>query len=173
MSSTLTISCQDDVSLAIPQPVADQCITLSNLLKDLGEDCIEEIPVPEIRSEILTKVSEFCQKWIETQGETAEAWKSLQEDEEKKKLGEDWRQGSGKEFYETFFQMENDQLFDVILAANYLDCYPLLDCGCQRVADMIKGKTPEEIRETFGLENDFSPEEEEQIRKENEWCMDL
>ena len=35
---------------------------------------------------------------------------------------------------------------------------------------MIKGKTPEEIRKTFNIKNDFSPEEEEQIRKENEWC---
>ena len=36
-------------------------------------------------------------------------------------------------------------------------------------ANMIKGKTPEEIRRTFNIENDFSPEEEEQIRKENVW----
>jgi S-phase kinase-associated protein 1 len=172
MSSTLTISCQDDVSLPVPKSVANQCITLDNLLKDFGEDSMEELPLPEIRSDIFTKVSEFCQKWIETQGETAEAWKSVEEDE-KKKIGEDWRQGAGKEFYETFFQLENDVLFDIILAANYLDCYPLLDSGCQRVADMIKGKTPEEIREMFGIENDFTPEEEEQIRKENEWCMDL
>ena len=37
------------------------------------------------------------------------------------------------------------------------------------VANMIKGKTPEEIRRTFNIKNDFSPEEEEQIRKENAW----
>ena len=35
---------------------------------------------------------------------------------------------------------------------------------------MIKGKTPEEIRETFNIKNDFAPAEEEQLRKENEWC---
>ena len=32
---------------------------------------------------------------------------------------------------------------------------------------MIKGKTPEEIRKLFNIQNDFSPEEEAQIRKEN------
>lgn len=32
------------------------------------------------------------------------------------------------------------------------------------------GKTPEEIRKTFNIKNDFTPEEEEQVRKENEWC---
>lgn len=34
-------------------------------------------------------------------------------------------------------------------------------------ANMIKGKTTEEIRKLFNIQNDFSPEEEAQIRKEN------
>jgi hypothetical protein len=29
---------------------------------------------------------------------------------------------------------------------------------------MIKGKTPEEIRKTFNIVNDFTPEEEAQVR---------
>ena len=57
---------------------------------------------------------------------------------------------------------------------------------CKTVANMIKGKTPEEIRKTFNIKNDFTPAEEEQVRlqteivsfsilvfqvrKENEWC---
>lgn len=36
--------------------------------------------------------------------------------------------------------------------------------------DRHAGKTPEDIRKTFGIKNDFTPEEEEQVRKENEWC---
>ena len=35
---------------------------------------------------------------------------------------------------------------------------------------MIKGKTPEEIRKLFNIVNDFTKEEEDQIRKENEWA---
>lgn len=34
-------------------------------------------------------------------------------------------------------------------------------------ANMIKGKTPEEIRKLFNIQNDFTPEEEAQIKKEN------
>jgi S-phase kinase-associated protein 1 len=37
---------------------------------------------------------------------------------------------------------------------------------------MIKGKTSEEIRETFNIVNDFSPEEEEEIRRENQWAFE-
>ena len=57
-------------------------------------------------------------------------------------------------------------------ASNYLDIKPLLDVGCKTVANMIKGKSPEEIRKTFNITNDFTPEEEEQIRRENEWAED-
>ena len=34
---------------------------------------------------------------------------------------------------------------------------------------MIKGKTPEEIRKSFNIKNDFTEEEEAQVRKENQW----
>jgi len=34
------------------------------------------------------------------------------------------------------------------------------DVGCKTVANMIKGKTPEEIRRLFNIVNDFTPEEE-------------
>lgn len=68
-----------------------------------------------------------------------------------------------------FMQVEQEMLFDIILAANYMDINALLDMGCKTVADMIKGKSPEEIRKTFNIQNDFTPEEEEQIRRENEW----
>lgn len=79
----------------------------------------------------------------------------------------------------------------MILAANYLDIKPMLDLTCKTVAEMIRGKTPEEIRKHFNIKNDFTPEEEEQVcqysvssqpplrsayqvssqvRRENEWC---
>ena len=37
------------------------------------------------------------------------------------------------------------------------------DVGCETVANMIKGKTPEEIRKLFNIVNDFTPEEEVRI----------
>ncbi|KAK4374098.1 hypothetical protein RND71_004775 [Anisodus tanguticus] len=61
---------------------------------------------------------------------------------------------------------------DLILAATYLNVKSLLDLTCQTVADMIKWKTPEEIRKTFNIKNDFTPEEEEEVRRENAWAFE-
>ncbi|VAH53405.1 unnamed protein product [Triticum turgidum subsp. durum] len=71
-----------------------------------------------------------------------------------------------------FIKVDQATLFDLILAANYLDIKGLLDLTCQTVADMIKGKTPEEIRKTFNIKNDFTPEEEAEIRRENQWAFE-
>lgn len=73
-------------------------------------------------------------------------------------------------WYSNLLQVDQGTLFELILAANYLDIKGLLDVTCKTVANMIKGKTPDEIRKTFNIKNDFTPSEEEQVRKENEWC---
>ena len=50
-----------------------------------------------------------------------------------------------------FVNVEQVTLFELILAANYLNIKSLLDLTCMTVAEMIKGKTPEEIRTTFNI----------------------
>ena len=71
-----------------------------------------------------------------------------------------------------FVEVDQETLFELILAANYMDIKSLLDLTCAKVASMIKGKTPEEIRKQFNIKNDFSPEEEEAVRAENKWAED-
>lgn len=79
-------------------------------------------------------------------------------------------------FVSFFMVYDLDGLFFFFLfsfqAANYLNIKSLLDLTCQTVADMIKGKTPEEIRKTFNIKNDFTPEEEEEVRRENAWAFE-
>ncbi|KAF8753799.1 Skp1 family, dimerization domain [Rhizoctonia solani] len=58
-----------------------------------------------------------------------------------------------------FMQVEEKMNFDIILAANYLDIKPLLDLGTKTIGELIKGKSPEEIRRLLNIANDFTPEE--------------
>lgn len=63
-------------------------------------------------------------------------------------------------------------LFEMILAANFLDLKPMLDVTCKAVAEMIKGKTPDEIKKVFGVEGDFTEEEKAQVLRDNPWLDD-
>ena len=69
-----------------------------------------------------------------------------------------------------FLNVDDGTLFELMLAANYLDIKGLLDVTCKTVANRIKSKTPEDIRRTFNAMNIFTPSEEEQVRREEEWC---
>jgi S-phase kinase-associated protein 1 len=65
------------------------------------------------------------------------------------------------EFDAKFIDIEDlEVIFEIIMAANYLDIKSLLDLSCAKIATLIRGKTPEEIRKTFNIVNDFTPEEE-------------
>ena len=66
-----------------------------------------------------------------------------------------------------FVDVDQEVLFELILAANYMDVKALLDLCCAKVASMMKGKTAEQIRKTFNIVNDFTPEEEAAIIAEN------
>lgn len=66
--------------------------------------------------------------------------------------------------------LPHEELFGLVLAANYLGIAGLTELTSAKVASMIKGKTPEEIRRTFNIVSDFTAEEEAQIREENRWA---
>ena len=67
-------------------------------------------------------------------------------------------------------EFPRDRLFEGILLAHRVQWLALYQALCKIVANMVKGKSPEEIRRVFNIKNDFTPEEEERVRKENEWC---
>ena len=61
--------------------------------------------------------------------------------------------------------MDDRTLFELILAANYLDIRQ--KSGCKQTANIIKGKSVNEIRARC-----ITKAEEEQVRKENECCKE-
>lgn len=118
-------------------------------------------PTRQVSEAVLRKVLEWCTHHKNDPTPTTDD----DADSRKKTTDiEDWDQ--------KFMQVDQEMLFEIILAANYMDIKALLDVGCKTVANMIKGKSPEEIRKTFNIQNDFTPEEEDQIRRENEWAED-
>lgn len=46
-----------------------------------------------------------------------------------------------QDWYANFVNVDQELLFELILAANYMDIKPLLDLTCATVASMIKGES--------------------------------
>ncbi|KAK4490632.1 hypothetical protein RD792_001320 [Penstemon davidsonii] len=112
-------------------------------------------------SNTMAKVIEYCKRHVEAAtkiGTPAD-----------KKIEDDL-----KAFDVEFMKVDLKTLFELILAANYLEIKSLLDLlSCQIAADMIKEKSPhEEIRAIFNIKNDFTPEEEAEVRRENAWAFE-
>lgn len=143
-SDIITVTSNDGQTFQIQEQEAFQCETIKNLVEDGLASSGGEIPLPEVDGKTFAKVIEYCQYYTG-----------------KQEVDQEWDNG--------FCKMENSELFTVILAANWLDNKKLLDTCCTAVANMIKGKTPDEIRTMFGIQKDFNEEEEQSIRKENEW----
>ncbi|KAK0592513.1 hypothetical protein LWI29_020518 [Acer saccharum] len=66
----------------------------------------------------------------------------------------------------------NNQLKELIIAANFLNTKELLDFLIETSANRIKDKSVEYVREIFGIKNDYSPEEKARIRTEYKWAFD-
>uniref|UniRef100_A0A8B9W321 S-phase kinase-associated protein 1 n=1 Tax=Bos mutus grunniens TaxID=30521 RepID=A0A8B9W321_BOSMU len=121
-------------------------ISLDLGMDDEGDD--DPVPLPNVNAAIL-------KKWCTHHKDDPPP---PEDDENKEKRTDDipvWDQ--------EFLKVDQGTLFELILAANYLDIKGLLDVTCKTVANMIKGKTPEEIRKTFNIKNDFTEEEEAQF----------
>lgn len=158
----------------VERKIAERSLLLKNYLNDMHDNNLNEdddsddnsddedeivMPVPNVRSSVLQKVVE----WAEHHKD------SVFPDEE----DDDSRKSAPVDAWDReFLKVDQEMLYEIILAANYLNIKPLLDAGCKVVAEMIRGRSPEEIRRTFNIVNDFTPEEEAAIRRENEWAED-
>ncbi|KAK1224431.1 hypothetical protein PQX77_012653 [Marasmius sp. AFHP31] len=123
------------------------------------EETDTPIPLPGVPSAALEKVLEYCEHH---RGETLE-------------------ERNHSEWDHHFIEgVDTNKLFSIITAANYLDVKPLLyvrtlemqanipvssalssrNLGTTAVTNMIKGKTPEQIRTLFNIANNVMQEEE-------------
>ena len=156
----IVLHCSDEQDVEVDAGIVEMSGTLRNMMEDLsdGADALP-IPVPNVTSKIMQKVIEYCAHH--------RAMPAPAPADDRARIDEPidaWDQ--------EFCKVDLNTLFELILAANYLDIHQLLDVTCKSIANIIKGKSPEEIRKIFNIKNDFTPEEEEQVRKENEWCED-
>lgn len=157
-----TLVSSDFKKFDVEESVARESLIILNLMADCDDS---DIPVFNVNAKILDKVIAYCRKH-------ASAPRADGGDAEPSAASNKASADDLKSFDAEFVDVDLVTLLELIKAADYLEINGLLDLTCHAVADMIKGKTPEEIRETFDIENDFTPEEEAKVRRENQWAFE-
>ncbi|CEP00175.1 Skp1 family, tetramerization domain containing protein [Plasmodiophora brassicae] len=154
----LTLESQDKMRIQVERNVA----MMSELVKTVLESDKDQtvIPLPNVKGAILDKVVKYLRYHVGNPSKEIE--KPLKSAIMREVVDDPWDA--------EYVDIPQDVLFELILAANYMDIKPLLDLTCAKVASMLKGKSPEEIRKQFNIVNDFTPEEEEAVRNENKWA---
>ena len=152
---TVNLMSQEGDQFQVEVKVAKMSELVKTMIPEEAEDeeDAQEIPLPNVKSHVLAKVIEFCRHYAEEpMSEIEKPLKSANMHE----VVQEW--------YANYVDVDQELLFELILAANYMDIKPLLDLTCAKVASMIKGKTPEEIEHV--QQAPPTPEEEAQVREE-------
>lgn len=124
--------------------------TIEDLMSDLGSDT-RDIPLSNVKSPTLARMLEYCRK---PRGEDEDDVAEFLRD------------------YPNVDKKLNPAVYDFILAANFLNNERLLNISTKSVALRMKEcDGAEDMRELLGIEDDFTPEEKEEVRRENAWAF--
>lgn len=148
MDQKITLQSQDGVLFHVDIEAAKKSEVIKSMLEGCSTD-EEVIPIPKVRGSILGKILDWCiyHKHPMLTGDcdccTSEGQTTISS----------WDQ--------SFLNVNVDTLLEIVMAANYLDIKELFQLSCLTTANIIKGRTPEEIRSVFHIENDLDDIEKE------------
>lgn len=147
-SRILTLKTSDGETFHVDEGAATKLGFFKNLVEDGCAD--SAITVPLVDNRTMATMLEWCKKHADgtVTSNELKAWDA-----------------------ELVKDMDQAFLYRLLMAADYLSGTELVELLTQKVADMIKGNKAEQIREIFRIKNDFTPEQEEEIRRKNAWAF--
>lgn len=155
----ITLVSSDGEKFQISEKAARRSVLVKGIIDDYPDD--PEVPLHNVKSNILSKIITYLEQYVDT---------------EPKEIERPLPSANYNECVDAwdfqFIDLELEIIFELILAANYMDIKPLMELASSKIGSILKGKSPEEIRKIFHIQNDFTPEEENQIREENQWCLE-
>ncbi len=165
LPQTLSLLTSKGTVVKVDRQIAEMSVVLKTMIEDLDEEIVatQAVPLTNIKEAVLIKVIQWCERHRNDPPVVEDEKEGSNEIRERITLWD-------REFIKD--DVDYELLYDIIMAANFLEIKQLLDLGCITVADLIRGMPAHEVREFFGLKDDFSPEEREQIEKELLWYVE-
>ena len=128
---------------------------------------IDCIPLPNVSSPVLEKILQFFTDRLRIAREITDSTELENEDA----MTDEQRESLWFRSMKHVQEHSTHELLEILTAANYLHCDPLIDLISSVIAFRISGKSRDEMREILGIVNDFSEEEEKAILEESSWAF--
>ncbi len=147
----IVVKTGDNVDFEVPLDLAVASKTIANLLEDMSPGATtgevpppdDVVPLPNVRGCDMERIIEY--------------WKTRVPE---------------RPIDDFAAPLSPDERWRLLCAADFLNLTPLLSELTTFIASEIKKcKTVEEMRAVMGVTNDFTPEEEAEIRKECGWAL--
>lgn len=146
----MLVRTEDGAVFTLPDAVANECETLQH---EWPSSPGEAVPLPNVSAACLVHITKFYaerdrQRVASASVAAVAAWREL------------------------FFQLlPLDSLYRTMEAANFLGADEMLEAACDFVARLVRGKSPDEIRELFLLPRDMTDEERRLTREQWAWAL--
>ncbi|CAI8058061.1 S-phase kinase-associated protein 1 [Geodia barretti] len=172
-TTMIRLQSSDGKTFAVPVEVVRVSRTIDTMLKELGAEPEDVIPLPNVHSRILNKILGWAEYYVSSNPpEPAQQSElpptpppaapstspSLPPPQPRPQPRVPQRSRAQllpppshtlTQWEREFVAKNREDVYDLLLAANYLDIKGLLDILCKAVADMIQGKDPQQIRRAF------------------------
>jgi len=122
---------------------ASMCKLVRSILE--GDASATEIPIKKVKADVLALIVDYLKH--HNGNVPAEIAKPIRSVKMEKIVEDKW----DADFINN---MSKKVIFQLILGANYMDVPSLLHLGCAKVATLIKGKSPDEIKQILSDESD-------------------
>ncbi|KAM0935491.1 putative S-phase kinase-associated protein [Dioscorea sansibarensis] len=137
----------DEKEFIVDKKVLKQSVVINFIMEDGNSTVDDVITVSNVTADVLAVVIQYCNKHAD--------------DEEVAKWDEEFMNN-----------IDIDMHYKLILASDYLEIKSLFDLTCKTLVDMIKAcKSHQALRDILNIQNDFTPEGEEEILRENCWAF--
>jgi len=150
LDDTLILVSCDDVNgekFKIDRISAMMCNLVKSIIE--GDSDAKTIEIKKVSSDILKLIVDYL---VHHKGKTpAEIAKPIRSVKMEKIVEDEW----DAKFINS---LGKRTIFQIILGANYMDIKSLLHLGCAKIATMIKGKSPEEIKKILSDEDEMKDE---------------
>ncbi len=158
-SQNITLVSQEGERIKVDNQIKKMIGLLNDMLEDI-DNYDEEIPLMNIPSSYLRDIIEYCTHYNFVK--VSDIPKPLASNNLAAELKDDWE----AQFIARF---DLEKLVKMIEYSNFLNVSAIFELCCASLGAMFKGRSFEQVKKEFNIEEEYTPEDEEELQRRFPW----